>query len=75
MYISVDPLDLKKNSRSVSFYYKDVNAFINAKRVFLEISYHCINDDGTPLTQSQNISCLNPPSHGLIEDVTLNIGK
>ena len=71
---SVDPLELKKNSRSATFYYRDANAFVNCKRIFLDISWIATRHDGTELTQSDNVSCLNPAAHNLIQAVTINIG-
>lgn len=71
---ALDPLELQKNSRSVTFYYKDANAFINTKRAFLDITWKASRNDGEPLEHLDLVSCLNPASHNLIQSVTINIG-
>ena len=73
-FFIVDPLELQKNSRSATFYYKDANAFVNCKRIFLDITWEATRGDGTPLVEADYVSCLNPPSHNLIQAVTINIG-
>lgn len=71
---ALDPLELSKNSRSCTFYYKDANAFINTKRAFLDITWNATQDDGKALTHADYVSCLNPSAHNLIKSVTINIG-
>ena len=70
----VDPLELKKTGRSAAFYYRDSNAFLNTKRIFLEITWFASKDDDSALTTEDFVSCSNPPSQHLMESVILNIG-
>ena len=77
-YVSLKPLDnldVVKNSKLVSYFYRDQNCFLNTKRVFLKISYTCMNSDNTALTQENNVSCCNVMAHSLIDSCILNIGE
>ena len=72
---ALDPLELSKNSRSCTFYYKDANAFINTRRIFLDLTWKATKANGEKLEHADFVSCLNPASHNLIQSVTVNIGK
>ena len=71
---TVDPLELKKTSRSATFHYRDANAFIDTKRFFLDVTWFATKADGTALSIADNVSCLTPPSQQILESVVLNIG-
>ena len=70
-----DNLDLIKNSKLLNYYYKDVNCYLNTRRVFLHIQYICTKDDGSALTQEDNVSASNVMSQSMIDSCILNIGK
>ena len=70
----VDPLDLQDGSNTLAFKFRDENAFINTKRIFLSVVIYCTNADGSALADANAVSALNPISHGMISKVDLNIG-
>ena len=77
-YVPLKPNDnmgLVRDSKLLCYYYKDSNCFINTRRVFLEIKFHCENDDSSALTQANNVSACNVMSHSIIDSALLNIGK
>ena len=73
--LSLVRLELQKASKSMSFYYRDSLAFVDAKSVFLELTYTCDDGSGTPLTYTDNVSTTNPGCHTIIDSVELNIGE
>ena len=77
-YVPLKPNDnmgLVRDSKLLCYYYKDANCFLNTKRIFLEIEFHCENDDSSALTQANNVSACNVMSHSIIDSALLNIGK
>ena len=72
---SIDNMELIKNSKLVSYYYKDQNCFLNTRRIFLHIKYICTHDDGNELKQEDNVSACNVMSHSIIDSCILNIGN
>ena len=76
-YIPIKPVDnitLIKNNGVVNYYYKDPTAFINTKRIFLEIEFDCTLDNDEPILQTHFISAANVMSHSMIDTAILNIG-
>ena len=71
----IDPIDLIKTSRILSYHFRDQSCFLNTKRIFLEIEFICVNEDGSPLQQENNVSACNVISQSIIESCILNIGK
>ena len=77
-YVPLKPMDhmeLIKNSKIVSYFFRDQTCFINTKRIFLELEFICVNEDDSPLKQADNVSACNVLSHSIIESCVLNIGK
>ena len=77
-YVPIKPIDsigLIRDSKVLSYYYKDSNCFINTKRVFLELEFYCENEDSSALTQENNVSASNVMSHSIIDSALLNIGN
>lgn len=71
----VERLIPNKPTRNVQFQFRDLNAFVNPKRFYLFIKFHCEKSDGSALSKSDFTSTLNPPSHSLIETFSLNVGQ
>ena len=69
-----DPLEVRKNSKNATFYYRDANAFVDPRRIFLDITWYAVKGEDEALTTDDFVSCLNPPSQQVIESATLNIG-
>ena len=59
----------------MTFYYRDQLAFIDAKSIYLELTYTCDDGTGKPLTHADNVSTTNPGCHTIIDSVELNIGE
>ena len=77
-YVPIKPLerdDLIKDQRVMSFYYKDANAFVCTRRIFLQIEWYACLEDGNAITQANAVSANNPMSQMLIDSCTLNIGE
>ena len=72
---SVDPLEVKKTSKTASFHYRDTNCFIDTRRIFLDITWFATKDDDSALAIGDFVSCLNPPSQQIIESAILNVGE
>ena len=71
----LDPMDLIKNSGVLNYYFRDSSAYINTKRVFLELEFEACLDDMSPLKQNHNVSACNVMSHSIIDSCVLNIGE
>ena len=67
--------DLIKDQRVMYFYYKDVNAFVCSRRIFLELEWYACLEDDAPLTLENAVSATNPMSQTIIDSCTLNIGE
>ena len=67
--------DLIKDERVMSFYYKDANAFVCTRRIFLELEWYACLDDDSALTMTHAVSANNPISQTIIDSCTLNIGE
>ena len=67
--------DLIKDQRVMTFYYKDVNAFVCSRRIFLELEWYACLEDDAPLTLANAVSATNPMSQTIIDSCTLNIGE
>ena len=77
-FVPLKPLerdDLIKDQRVMSFYYKDANAFVCSRRVFLEMEWYACLEDDSPLTLAHAVSATNPMSQTIIDSCTLNIGE
>ena len=71
----VDNLELLKNSKLLNYYYKDLNCYLNTRRVFLHIQYICTKDDGNALTRDDYVSASNVMAQSMIDSCILNIGN
>ena len=53
----------------LSFFYTflDTQSYVDTRHIFLELTYVCENEDGTPLSQTDFVTTTNPNSHTIID--------
>ena len=76
-YIPIKPIDkinLIKSNGVLNYFYRDPTAYINTKRIFLEIEFDCTLDNDEPILQTHFVSAANVMSHSMIDTAILNIG-
>ena len=63
----------------MTFFHKEVAGWVNPRRIYLDIEFEVVdNADPTKAglkTIKRYAAPVNPPAHGLIEDMALNIGS
>ena len=63
----------------MTFFHKEVVGWVNPRRIYLDIELEVVDnaDAAKPglKTVKRYVAPLNPPAHGLIEDMLLNIGS
>ena len=74
-YKRINPIDiseLAQGGKSINFLCTETTAFINPRRIFLDLDFVCYDDNsltnGKPngITNSKYVTCINPPGQGLI---------
>lgn len=71
----LDPNELLTNSRSINFYYLDRISWLNPTKIFLSLTVSCEKHDGTPITYEDKVTCAPIKSTGLIDDISVTLGK
>ena len=72
----VDPLELKKASKSAVFYFRDQNIYVDTRKIYCDLTWYAFKEpDETALEKADMTSTLNPASQHLIDSAIVNIGR
>ena len=62
----------KSNGRSLNFLFHEPSVFVNPRRLFIDLDFHCTNDGAATTNKEKKLlledftSCLNPLGQGLV---------
>ena len=77
-YVKIRPKDgieLAQNSRLMNYHYKDSACFLNSRRMFLSLDFHCEKEGKAALVLDDFCSIATPLAHSLIDSVIVNLGE
>ena len=59
--------------------FKEPSAFVDPRRIFIDLDFYAVNDAATgankSLTHEDWTSCLNPCGQGLLDSISVNLGE
>ena len=67
--------EIYSNSRALNYYFNPKVCYINPKKTFLALKVVCTKQDDAALTTTDYVTCAPMKAHGLIDDVSVSIGK
>lgn len=67
--------EVYSNSRALNFYFNQKICYINPKKTFLALKVQCSKQDGSALVAKDYVTCAPFKGHGIIDDVSVTIGK
>ena len=61
---------------STGFYFRDKSAWLDPRKLFLDITFHAENSaDSSALKRTDFVTGLNLPGHSLIDSISVVVGK